>query len=252
MPTIKDQAICIRSVDWSETSQIVVLLTEQHGKISATAKGAKRQTTSTIEKFSGGVDLLAAGEAVLIARPASDLANLTEWDLHQGHWHLRHDLSAFEAAMYAADLVHHLLSDRDAHPRTYQALRRFLLQLARPDDQAPALLTFQWALADDLGYRPVLDRDAQTGQPIDDNALTLAFNPIAGGLVADTGADDRWRVRQATVLALRSVAAGDDIPPQAAENLLRANRLLCAYFRAILDRQLPTMDYLLVPDKTML
>ena len=64
MPMLKDQAVCIRFVDWSEASQIVVLLTEQHGKISATAKGAKRQTTAVIEKFSGGVDLLAMGEAV--------------------------------------------------------------------------------------------------------------------------------------------------------------------------------------------
>ena len=81
MPSFTDSAICIRKLDWSETSQIVVLITEGHGKVSATAKGAKRQSPSTLAKFSGGIELLTAGEAVLITKPTADLANLIEWDL---------------------------------------------------------------------------------------------------------------------------------------------------------------------------
>ena len=245
MPTIKDQAVCVRVLDWSETSQIVVLLTEQNGKISATAKGAKRQTTSVIEKFSGGVDLLTVGGSVLIVKPSADLANLIEWDLLDAHWHLRRDLRAHELAMYSADLVHHVLSDHDPHPNIYAALRRFLRDLAEPARQAESLLRFQWVVVEDLGYRPVLDRDALTDEPLDQTARTLAFNPAAGGLVADTGGDDRWRVRRQTVEALRAVAASDALSDQPGANLDNANRLLCSYFRAILDRHLPTMDALL-------
>ena len=154
-------------------------------------------------------------------------------------------------AMYAADVVHHLLSDHDAHPRTFQSLRRFLLELDTSMDREAALLTFQWALADDLGYRPVLDRDAQTGEPLGDDAETVAFSPVAGGLVADTGGEDRWRVRHSTAEALQTVSQDGDLQTHRSADMQRANRLMCAYFRSVLDRQLPTMDFLIGSNTTL-
>lgn len=245
MPTVKTQAICLRLMDWSETSQIAVLLCENHGKISAMAKGAKRQTPSTMQRFSGGVELLTRGEAMIITKAHVELANLIEWNLQEAHWHLRKDLAAYRLAMYAADLTSHLLHDHDPHPVTFKALAGFLAALADRQTHDAALLRFQWALVNDLGYRPTLDHDAQTGEALDEEAATLAFDPIAGGIVSDTGASGRWRVRKETVLLLRDMAAGRAIERATAEALVRSNRLLCAYFRAMLDRQLPTMDVLL-------
>jgi DNA repair protein RecO (recombination protein O) len=245
MPTVKDNAICLRLADWSETSQIAVLLTERHGKLSATAKGAKRQAPSSLAKFSGGVELGTGGEAVLMIKNPNDLANLIEWDLRRPHWRLRQSLSAYRLGMYALDLAHHLVHDHDPHPRTYEALRDFLADLDRRSDHPAALLRFQWTLVVDLGYEPVLDRDAQTDEPLPDVAETAAFSAEAGGLVADTGAPDRWRVRMKTVQSLRAVASGEDPARFDEPTLDRANRLLCVYFRALLDKQLPTMDYIL-------
>ena len=259
MPTIKDNAICVRLMDWSETSQVVVMMTQSHGKVSAVAKGAKRQTPSTLAKFSGGVELLTAGEAVMIVKPSSELANLIEWNLVDAHWHLRDNYRAFELAMYAADLVHHLVHDHDPHEGTFAALRDLLRQIGstqtkNPDDSRrsssglglmAALVRFQWALVVDLGFKPVLEADAQTGETLNESAATLAFSASAGGLVADTGASDRWRVRRQTVDVLRAVAAETGIDRFDEASLRRANQLLCVYFRAILDKQLPTMDALL-------
>lgn len=251
MPTLKDNAVCIRLYDWSETSQVVVLLTENHGKVSATAKGAKRQTPSTLAKFSGGVELLTAGEAVLIVKRGAELANLIEWDLQEPHWHLRRDVTAFRLGMYAADLLHHVVQDHDAHPRTYAALRRFLSDLRDPAGAQAALLVFQWAVVQDMGLRPVLDHDAETGEPLPTRGQTLAFSATAGGVVADTGGKDRWRVRRSTVQLLLKIAAGHGAPDgEGDESLHRANRLLCSFFRATLDQQLPTMSAVLQAGNT--
>lgn len=245
MSTFKDQAICIRLLDWSETSQIVGLLTHNHGKVSAVARGSKRWIPSALAKFAGGMDLLGCGEAVLMESHGSDLAKLIEWNPQLRPDHLCRDLETYHRAHYAADLVHHLMRDLDPHPGTYVALEKFLGDLALPGRGAIALLEFQWRLAQDLGYQPILEHDAQTHLPLPEGRRTLAFSAQAGGLVADTGGSDRWRVRQATAGVLRQAAAGalsPDGPPQA---LKGANRLLCAYFRAILDEELPTMTPIL-------
>jgi len=254
MPTVKDEAIVLRLIDWSETSQIAVLLSRAHGKISATAKGAKRQTPSVLAKFSGGLELLCRGEAIFITKVGRDLANLIEWDLRDGHWSIRRNLRAFELAMYAVDLTHHMLGDDDPHPATFDALAGLLKTLDRGDGGggsgpalrfgpgwAEALLGFQWAIIEDCGYRPVLET------PDTAESATLLFSASAGGLVA--GAKDQWKVRRGTVDLLRALAAGESIEAAPSESVDRANRLLCAYCRAMLDKQLPTMAAVFTPPR---
>jgi DNA repair protein RecO (recombination protein O) len=246
MPTVTDDAIVLRLVDWSETSHIVGLLTRGHGKVSATAKGAKRQTPSVQAKFSGGLEVATLGEAVLIIREGRDLANLTEWNLVNAHWRLRRDLRSYELAMYAVDLTHHMLHDHDPHPRSFEALREVLAVLGAPashGDDALALLHFQWSLIDDAGYRPALDRDANSGRPLETSGQTMHFSAVAGGLVNNAGAD-AWPVRRSTIELLRSLN-GDAPSKVQPVSIDRANRLLCAYCRAILDHQLPTMRAIL-------
>jgi len=252
MPTLKDDCVVLRLMDWSETSQIAVLLSRDHGKVSATAKGAKRATPSVMAKFSGGLETVTRGEAVWISRPSRDLANLTEWDLTDGYWGVRRNLAAFDLAMYAVDLVHHILHDDDPHPATFEALTGFLQRLGggrteRSDsledspptgqvsadlENAEALLRFQWNVIEDAGLRPSLEAGG------DDEVMR--FSPTAGGLVG-AGDANAWRVRRKTIEALRAAATGEALDEADDSAIIGANRLLCTYCRAILDKHLPTM-----------
>lgn len=262
MPRLKDQAICIRHLDWSETSQVVVLLTQTHGKVRGLAKGSKRMSPSSVQRFSGGIELLTLGQIVMTIRPSSDLATLTEWDLQHDFYPLRHDLAAQRLALYGADLCHAMLADHDPHPRSFDAMHQLLLTLVDPArDEAHhrlSLLRFQWELLDDTGYRPELWQDVHSGGALPD-APAYTFDPKAGGMTTHQGVGD-WRVRKATVRVLQSVASGHDknaIEPAAApppvsnpaapnpDAVRRANRLLCVYLRTILDRELPTMRFVL-------
>lgn len=251
MPRIKDQAVCIRHFDWSETSQVVALLTRDHGKVRGLAKGSKRTSPGAVARFSGGIDLLTGGQIVAVVKPSTDLATLTEWDLQDPYPHLRRNLAAQRIAMYGADLANALLADHDDHPRSYAALTALLTELTDDNQHDAALLRYQWALLDDGGYRPQLDQDASTGEVLQ-NQATYSFNALAGGITASTSRGTKhdgpgpWAVRRETVQVLRTVADGRPDSNAAAQTTLRrANRLLCVYARSILDRQLPTMDYVL-------
>lgn len=244
MPRFKDQAICIRHLDWSESSQIVSLLTEDHGKIRGLAKGAKRMSPSGIARFSGGVDLLTAGEVVATTRPTTELATLTEWDLQEPFPHLHEHLGAMRLAMYAADVTNALLAEDDPHPEVYTALGQFLRRLAEPESHAGALLRFQWSLLVACGYRPALDIDVVLNEALPARA-TYTFEPVRGGFTS-TGepvAHGVWGVRHETVELLRTAATGT--ATGTTRSVQRANQLLCAYMRMLLDRQLPTMDFVL-------
>lgn len=243
MARFRDQAICVRHFDWSETSEVVVLMTERHGKVRGLAKGSKRLSPSSVQRFSGGIELLTRGEILGVVRASTELATLTEWDLQDNYAHLRRDLEAQRIGLYAADIVNAMMADEDAHPRTFVALRTLLEALAQTGGRPAALLQFQWELLSDAGFRPEIWQDVRDGQPLADQAA-YTFDPRAGGLTASDGMED-WRVRKQSVTLLRKVAEKADLAEEDEQAVRRVNRLLCVYMRAILDQELPTMGFVL-------
>ncbi len=238
MARLIDQAIVLREFEWSETSQVVVLLTEAHGKVRGLAKGSKRTSPSHLQRFCGGIELLTAGQIVANTKRSVELANLTEWDQQQSYPWLRTDLTAQWSAMYAAELTAAMLADLDAHPNVFAAMASFLEALRSAKPQA-ALLGYQWSLLADCGYRLELERDVAGGGALA-RAKAYTFDAAGGGFTARAGSDE-WRVRSATVELLRRVAAGEAMGGDDADAVQRANRLLGAYARTILDRELNTM-----------
>lgn len=262
VPTLQDDAICIRHWDWSETSQTVSLLTRAHGMVRGLAKGSKREKG----RFCGGIELLTRGQLLFISKPSSDLATLTEWDLTELFPGLRQDLRRFYAGMYLADLLQHSIRDHDPHPGAFEAALACLRSLGaptppdRPGGAGGAggaggggggavdepLTRFQWALLLEMGYRPELDRDVRTGAPLPE-ARRYLFAPHQGGVTA-TEPDDAspaWPVRAETITCLR--ALGDPASQPDAGTWDRAARLLAAYFREVLGQALPSLDRVFSP-----
>ncbi len=244
MPTVHDEAICIRQWDWSETSQTVSLFCRDLGLLRALAKGARRPKAP----YSGGIEVLTRGLIGIIVKQSSDMALLTEWDLVEQFPSLRRSLDAHYAALYMTELVHHAVHDHDPHPALYDAMLGGLRTLA---DEAPrriTLLNFQWAILVETGYRPQLDADIRTGEAIGAGA-SFRFSPSLGGVMPDAvpepEATGTWRVRRETIEILRRLplaTAGPDTPKL--ESIERAARLLAAYLRYVLGREPRMLPYL--------
>ena len=237
MAAVHDQGVCIRHWDFSETSQTVSLFGRSLGVVRGLAKGARRERGA----FDGGIDLLSRGEFGAIVRRGRELATLTEWDLLELYPRLRTDLAANRAAFYMADVVGRMLEPEDPHPALYDRFVESLRTLGaprasdepRPDGAGP-LLSFQWTLLSETGYRPSLaEAEGEVAE----------FSPVAGGTVEPGEAVDgpRWKVRASTGASRRALEAGRDPPPDP-RACDRANRLLAAYVRHLLGAEPPTMQ----------
>jgi len=248
MPKVRDEAVCIRRWDFSETSQTVSLFCREQGLLRGLAKGAKREKG----QFAGGIELLTRGEVLAVVRKERDLATITDWSLLEIYPALSRSLTAHRAGLYFADLLAHLLHEADPHPRLYDRFVASLRALDQEDAVMSTVLDFQWTLLVEAGYRPILNRDAVTGEPLAIVDGAVAFSPDRGGTVSACGANDGWRVRAETIALLGAL---DDTDATGSSNTAlsnagavvvdRANRLLAAYIRHLLDRELPTMRHLL-------
>ncbi|MCH8824398.1 MAG: DNA repair protein RecO [Planctomycetes bacterium] len=239
MNSITDIAVCIRRWDYSETSQTVSLFGRAHGILRGIVKGAKRPKG----KFAGGIDLLTHGQIVAIVKPSSDLAIITEWTLQEMYRGPRDNLDANRAGLYMADLVHHMLHEHDPHPKLFDAFSKSLSALEDTKRISLTLLSFQWAILCETGFKPELDHDAQTGEAFEGNESTYAFSSAAGGVVADTGTGDRWRVRSETIKLLRNIAANQSEMNAQSATVDRANRLLAVYIREVIGKEPNAMQW---------
>ncbi|MAD20221.1 MAG: DNA repair protein RecO [Planctomycetaceae bacterium] len=235
MPTIRDEAVCVRHWDFSETSQTVSLFLRDHGLVRGLAKGARRERGS----FSGGFDLFTRGEIVLISKPGRELATLTEWTLLETFPILRRDAEANRCGWYLADLIGRFLHQPEPHPATWMATVAALRELDDGTPVARVLLSFQWRMLCDLGYRPRLELEGLPGE-------TVAFSAESGGVVEDSGTADRWRVRRTTIELLASVDRAEGLVPETsdADSVGRATRLLATWIRELLGTETVPMRLL--------
>lgn len=283
MSRVHEDAICIRTWDWSETSQTLSLFTRGHGVLRAIAKGSRRPNA----RFSGGVELLSRGGAELIIKQESGLCTLTSWDLTEIHPAIRRSIIAFRTGLYFADLIHHMITDHDPHPGLFDAFAHSLRVLDQPGPMPMILLRFQWACLSETGYRPQLEIDADSSR-VRGAGDAVVFDPVRGvfgvaaqerGAAASGREADQeralprapggvsngqgWRVRPATLGVLRLIAAGSEEmgggderggvevsggaladPAAGPDAVRRANRLLAAYIRFVLGREPSTMRVL--------
>jgi recombinational DNA repair protein (RecF pathway) len=238
-----DEALCIRCWDWSETSQTVWLFGRELGLVRCLAKGSKRADN----RFSGGIETLTRVEIQVSLRAPERtpgaLATLACADLVEVFPAVRASLGAFHAGLAIADALAHGTHDADPHPRSYDAALHALrcIGVAPPApqrDHAWHLARFLWTLLDETGHAPSTTHDARSRQPLDRTASVYCLMPSQGGFTsAGEAQSPAWRVRPATLAALRVIAdqASHGAPPGAdvLASAERACRLLVAYFREV-------------------
>jgi DNA repair protein RecO (recombination protein O) len=180
MAAEQSTAIVLRTVEFSETSLIVTLLTRDLGRLSAIAKGARRPKGP----FEGSLDLLAVCRVVVIRKTSDSLDLLTEAKLHKQFRGGQKSLPRLYGGYYIAEMLRLLTDDHDPHPDVYDLTIQTLQQIDGDGDVASSLIYFDAQLLRMLGHAPGTDRCTDCGGKVH-TVSRIAFSLTSGGLVCN-------------------------------------------------------------------
>jgi DNA repair protein RecO (recombination protein O) len=178
---IRDEAICIRAVDYSETSQIVTFFTRENGKVGAIAKGSKRPKSA----FDGAIELFSHGSIVFFDANREKLATLTEFEQSPAFTNLCADLFAFNCCLLATELVEKMTEDYDRHPQLFDSFLQLLENVNETRDALKLLILFELSLLKEVGLGPVVSACAncKTRRGEQEAMDEVYFSSSANGLI---------------------------------------------------------------------
>jgi len=148
-------AYLIHSRPFSETSLIVELFTESHGRVSAVAKGVKRK--NNVNK-----SLLQPFRPLLVSwRGNGELKTLIRVDSPTLALPLGHDF--LYSGLYLNELILRLLAKEVSYPQIYSAYHATLIALSKQQDLETSLRQFEISVLAELGHGASFTHDVDGG-----------------------------------------------------------------------------------------
>ena len=171
-PLYRDTGVVLRTYKPGEADRIVVLLTEQHGKVRAVAKGVRK----TMSKF--GARLEPLSHVRLLMYQGRELDIVSQADSVDTLAPLVGDLDHLTNGLAIVEAVDQMTLDREPVPHLYRMLVGALRTVA--ERSGPLVVpAFYWKLLASEGVRPELDECVRCGatEPL------VAFDVTEGGVL---------------------------------------------------------------------
>jgi DNA repair protein RecO (recombination protein O) len=191
------QAFILHSYPFRETSLLLEVFSRDHGRLAIVARGARRSRSAL--------------RGVLMNFQPLEISWFGKGEvrtLHSAEWlggQPQLQGTALLCGFYLNELLINLTARDDPHERLFDYYRQTMQLLARESDHAAILRCFEKHLLQELGYALSLEREADTGKPIDAaaeyqyvierGAISESMNEpggmrIAGKTLLDMAADD--------------------------------------------------------------
>jgi DNA repair protein RecO (recombination protein O) len=147
-------AIVLRAWPFGESDKIVSFLTENYGKVTGIAKGAKRSR----RRFVNSLEPFSLVTLRFQERRQSSLAFILASDLTRSFKHLTTSLEKISYASYIVEITDGLIGERDENAPVFQHLKNGLGHLDERAASPMFLTAFELRLLHLAGYEPLLDR----------------------------------------------------------------------------------------------
>lgn len=202
---VDEPCVVLHTRPYRESSLLVSLLSLNHGKVGAVAKGARGNRRGRILQPFYSLSVGWVGK--------SSLVTLTSFESSRQIW-LQGDRLA--AGFYLTELVTRLLSERESLPRLYTAVVWAIESLGQADMDLEAVLrSFEKLLLEELGYGLNFEHDAVSGDPIEVDGL-YSMDPQQGFQQSPHG-----RYAGATLLGIHSESFTQAPVKRAAKQIFR-------------------------------
>src|SRR3990170_4067599 len=209
-------AYVLHTYPYKETSLIVEAFARNFGRVALLARGARRPRSAM-----RGV-LLSFHPLRLSWSATTELGNLisAEWSgaLQPAARHLSG--RALMCGFYLNELLLRLLPRDDAPEALFEVYGESLRQLSAGVAQASVLRSFEKRLLSELGYAPLLEREALSGEPIQPSRRYI-YEPDRGPVVTNASGNDSLVVSGQTLLDLAADEFGRPETRDEARLLLR-------------------------------
>ena len=193
----RDRAVVLRTIPLGEADRIVTLMTENHGRVRAVAKGIRRTTS----KFGSRLEPTTHVALQLYLGRELDTITQAETIAHMGN--VRDDLHRFSRANVMLETVDQVALEREPNNALYRMLVGALAALDQED--APLVLAgFLLKLLALEGFQPQLDECVACGSV----SNLVAFDVDDGGLRCS---DDRRgiAVDHEAIFLMRQMLGGE-------------------------------------------
>ncbi|MBU4489067.1 MAG: DNA repair protein RecO [Actinobacteria bacterium] len=192
-----DLGIVLRSYKLGESDKILRILTREHGKRSAVAKGV-RKTTS---RFGARLEPMTMARMLLYVGRSMDTVKQVE--IETSFHEVREDLDLFLHASAMVELVDGITQEHEPHPELFDLLLGGLELLKGFPRRAPFIVYFfEFKVMAAAGFDLRVDSCANCGG--EPGGGDVSFSLHLGGLVCDSCREGRYREtgRLITVRAL--------------------------------------------------
>jgi DNA repair protein RecO (recombination protein O) len=170
----------LRTVDYGEADRIVTLLTEERGKVSAFARGAR----ASRRRFGGALEPFTLLRIEARERRGADLLGLDSVAVVRGFGTIRTDLARIACAGYACELARELVRDAEPQPELMALLLDYLGRLDAAAAIPAALRAYELCALRAAGLMPRFTDCARCGAALPGGARR-PFDPADGGVLCD-------------------------------------------------------------------
>ena len=237
MPTYRDEAVVLRTHKLGEADRIVTMLSRNHGKIRAVAKGVRRTASrfgSRLEPFMVVDVQCYIGRSLDIVQQADMLGSYGS--------DITSDYTAYTAASVMVETADKVTDD-DGSLQQYLLLVGALRSLSRKDH--PVSLTLDSYLLRALsiaGWAPSFGDCAVTGEPGPHSVFVAQLGGVVADHVAPPGSP---RLDAATIGLLGALLSGDWDYAEASEprHQSQASGVVAAYTQFHLERALRSLPH---------
>jgi DNA repair protein RecO (recombination protein O) len=148
------KAVVTRSLHYGESDKIVTFFTQDFGKLTGIAKGARRSK----KRFQNALDLFSHLRLMFFDKEGLGLVRVDGCDIEYSFPKIRGHLRKIFYGDYFLELVSEMAAEREAHPEAYRVLISFLMDLEEAEPQEERLRMFEIRMLSVFGYRPNMER----------------------------------------------------------------------------------------------